>query len=80
MAYNLKEILTLDDEIHMKFSLIQRCADFLDELDDFDKLALLFVYDSPTNFDLEDIMTVISIQMKRPKEMYQSNILNIILL
>jgi hypothetical protein len=63
------EIEYLNMQISSKFQKIQQCAYFLDELDDFDKLSIMFVYDSAENFQLPEILASIEHQMRNPNRL-----------
>lgn len=57
------QIMELDEQISTKFHKIEECAEFLEELDDFDKLVLMFVYDDPSQFELAEILEHIKLQL-----------------
>jgi len=54
-------------EISTKFNKIEECAEFLDELDDFDKIILIFVMEDPDTFELTEILENAKFQLSRPK-------------
>ncbi|KAM3132001.1 hypothetical protein pb186bvf_015885 [Paramecium bursaria] len=62
------QINELDEQITTKFHKIEECAEFLEELDDFDKLVLMFVYDDPSQFELAEILQNIKLQLQQPKD------------
>lgn len=51
----------------MKYNQIKSCSDFLEELDDFDKLALIFIYEKPESFNIDSIKLVLQKQLSEPR-------------
>ncbi|CAD8160420.1 unnamed protein product [Paramecium pentaurelia] len=66
-----KQIQDIDLEISTKFNKIEECAEFLDELDDFDKIILIFVMEDPKDFELPEILENARNQLSKPKNRMQ---------
>ncbi|CAD8064258.1 unnamed protein product [Paramecium sonneborni] len=66
-----QQIQDIDLEISTKFNKIEECAEFLDELDDFDKIILIFVMEDPQDFELPEILENARFQLQRPKNRMQ---------
>ncbi|CAK81906.1 unnamed protein product (macronuclear) [Paramecium tetraurelia] len=66
-----QQIQDIDLEISTKFNKIEECAEFLDELDDFDKIILIFVMEDPKDFELPEILENARNQLQKPKNRMQ---------
>ncbi|CAD8144998.1 unnamed protein product [Paramecium pentaurelia] len=65
------QIQDINLEISTKFNKIEECAEFLDELDDFDKMILIFVMEDPQDFELPEILENARNQLQKPKNRMQ---------
>ncbi|CAD8145883.1 unnamed protein product [Paramecium octaurelia] len=65
------QIQDINVEISTKFNKIEECAEFLDELDDFDKIILIFVMEDPKDFELPEILENARNQLQKPRNRMQ---------
>lgn len=56
-------IKKIDEEISTKFHKIEECAELLEEFDDIDKLRLIFLLENPSDFELDEILEHVRMQL-----------------